>query len=149
MNAIGGDCDSAHQRSRPMQILACAAPTDALEAAPLTDLSLHIGDDGVRLTAFWSGDNGYFVRAESLDGAQEWFQITAEPSAPSLLSTQELERLGAMMASVLPLGAGRVAFPVGSTGRTVFRIWRTRGAGASAKTRIRGVRAARSRRLPA
>ena len=131
-----------------MQILACAAPIGAVEPAPLTDMPLHIGEGDTVLSAFWSSADAYLLRADNADGSQAWYEITAEPTAEQSLSVEELEALGAMMSTVLPLGFGRVAFPVGSTGRTVFRIWRTRGAGA-AKTRIRGVRAARSRRLPA
>lgn len=62
--------------------------------------------------------------------------------------------MGALLADIIPLGGHTVTFPVGSTGRRVYRVWR--GAkGRSAKgtaggrTKILGVRAARSRRLPA
>jgi hypothetical protein len=55
-----------------------------------------------------------------------------------------------MMADILPLGVGRIAFPVGSSGRRVYRVWRASSdTPRSARTRIRGVLAGRSRRRPA
>lgn len=132
-----------------MQILRCDTPTESLEPAPLTDLAIHMDMDAHALSAFWSGDDGYVVRAAAPNGDELWFQVVVEADATSDLCETERLRLGALMASVLPLGAGRVAFPVGSSGRTVYRIWRTVGEGNSGRTKIRAVRAARSRRLPA
>lgn len=108
-----------------------------------------MGLDAHSLSAFWSGDDGYVVRATAPNGDEIWFQVVAEADTANDLCEQERLRLGALLASVLPLGTGRVAFPVGSSGRTVYRIWRTVSEGNSGRIRIRAVRAARSRRLPA
>ena len=132
-----------------MQIIPCSAPTDSLEPAPLTDLSIHMGMDAADLSAFWSGDDAYFVRASVVGQVDQWFQVAAEACITDELSDAERITLGAQMASVLPLSAGRVQFPVGSAGRTVYRIWRTRSADNQGRTKIRAVRAGRSRRLPA
>lgn len=131
-----------------MQIQPCSAPIENLEPAPLTDMSIHMGLDQSVLSAFWGGDDAYYVRAAGAAGApDQWFQVAREASQENSLSTEELLKLGDLMASVLPLSAGRVAFPVGSSGRTVYRIWRTESA--QGRTKIRAVRAGRSRRLPA
>lgn len=105
--------------------------------------------DGVTLLAFWVGDHAYHVRAENGDGTQQWYVFEAEPSNDVSLSDEERLRLGALMASVLPMSNGHVAFPRGSSGRVVYRVWHSRGDAAASRTTIRGVRAARSRRLPA
>jgi hypothetical protein len=131
-----------------MQILPCDAPTEPTEPAPLTDLPFHMAEDVVSVTAFWGGEEAYYVRAEDVSGAEQWYRVVAETVLEHVPSAQELEEIGRLMSKVLPLGPGRVAFPTGSSGRVVYRIWRTRGA-AAARTRIRGVRAARSHRLPA
>lgn len=105
--------------------------------------------EGDRLEAFWTADDQYVVRAEGAAGVV-WYRIdTGEAADIDADASLEAKRaLGALLADIIPLGGGRVAFPVGSTGRRVYRVWR--GAkGASGKTRILGVRAARSRRLPA
>ncbi|MEP6834447.1 MAG: hypothetical protein ABJB74_13710 [Gemmatimonas sp.] len=133
-----------------MQIIPCPAPTDTLEPAPLTDLSIHMmGTDGMELSAFWSGDDAYLLRAMVPGQADLWFQVAAEARPEDELSEADRIKLGEQMASVLPLSAGRVAFPVGSGGRTIYRIWRTRGADNQGRTKIRAVRAGRSHRLPA
>lgn len=131
-----------------MQIQPCSAPIETLEPAPLTDMSIHMGMDQSVLSAFWGGDDAYYVRATGTEGSQDqWFQVACEESTDHSMSTEELLQLGELMSSVLPLSAGRVAFPVGSSGRTVYRIWRTESARGG--TKIRAVRAGRSRRLPA
>ena len=129
-----------------MQIQPCSAPTDALEPAPLTSLALELGE-GADIQAFWAGDDGYFVRTLSVRGEQ-WFRIDLGEMHASGQSPEALAKLGLMMTSVLPISTGRVAFPIGSTGRTVFRVWRSRTLSLG-RTRILGVRAARSRRQPA
>ena len=133
----------------PMQIVACAPPTGPVEAAPLTDLALHIGSAASVIEAFWVGDEAYCVRVAEPDGQLRWFRISSPVSADCPMAAEEQMRLGALFATVLPLGPGRVAFPVGTSGRVVYRVWRSRGAGVNGRTKIRGVRAARSRRLPA
>lgn len=130
-----------------MNVVACAAPQGLIEPAPLTSMSMVDADATATLTAFWSADDRYYVRAESGRDTQ-WFCLendlgSAEPTADAVAA-------GRMLASIIPMGGGRVAFPVGSTGRTVFRVWRSRqGGDRPARTRILAVRAARSRRLPA
>ncbi|BAH38400.1 hypothetical protein GAU_1358 [Gemmatimonas aurantiaca T-27] len=105
-----------------------------------------------RLSAFWTAEDEYVVRAESEAGVQ-WFRIEAESmaNAGDQLAAEEARRvLGALLADIIPMGGSRVAFPVGSTGRRTYRVWRSNGrADGAGRTRILGVRAARSRRLPA
>jgi hypothetical protein len=136
-----------------MHIVPCNAPLGIIDPAPLTSLPIRMGTDSDRMTAFWSSDDQYLVRVEGEAGTT-WYRIDAEASVPA---TNEAARIaiGAMMADILPLGAGRIAFPVGSSGRRVYRVWRAargganRQAKASGGTRILGVLAGRSRRQPA
>ncbi len=143
-----------------MHVVACNAPLGTIDPAPLTSLPIHMGLESDRMTAFWSGDDQYLVCVEGEAGTA-WYRIEAEASAPA---TDEATRMaiGAMMADILPLGAGRIAFPVGSSGRRVYRVWRAprgaangnakgsaNGASKAGRTRILGVLAGRSRRLPA
>ncbi len=111
-----------------------------------------MGVDRDRMSAFWSSDDQYLVRVEGAAGTT-WYRIEAEAAEPA---SDEATRIaiGVMMADILPLGAGRIAFPVGSSGRRVYRVWRASGGSAKSaskggRTRIRGVLAGRSRRLPA
>jgi hypothetical protein len=136
-----------------MHVVPCNAPLGTIDPAPLTSLPIHMATDGDRMTAFWSNDDQYLVRVEGEAGTT-WYRIEAEPSTPAANEAARIA-IGAMMADILPLGTGRIAFPVGSSGRRVYRVWRaTRGgasgqAKANGRTRILGVLAARSRRLPA
>lgn len=132
-----------------MQISPCPPPTVDLEPAPLTDLSIHMGMGVANLSAFWDGDDSYLVRATIAGEPDQWFQVAAEGALTNDLSEAERVVLGQQMASVLPLSTGHVQFPVGSGGRTVYRIWRSRTADSQGRTKIRAVRAGRSRRLPA
>ena len=137
-----------------MHVVACNAPIGTIDPAPLTSLPIHMDMDGGRMTAFWTSDDQYLVCVEDMAGTA-WYRIEADAAAPA---SDEATRIaiGAMMADILPLGAGRIAFPVGSSGRRVYRVWRAaKGKGGamntanSGRTRILGVLAARSRRLPA
>ena len=131
-----------------MLIVACPAPAGAIEPAPLTSLPvIEAVEPNVVLSAFWAGDEGYYVRAERPDGGNAWFRI--EAGAGDLAT--EATRLNGGTAVVGHVGprTGGVAFPAGSSGRTVFRVWRAKGAERLGRTRILGVRAGRSRRLPA
>jgi hypothetical protein len=135
-----------------MHVVACNAPLGSVDPAPLTSLPIHMGSDRDRVTAFWSSDDQYLVCVEGSAGPA-WYRIEAEASEPA---SDEATRLaiGAMMADILPLGTGRIAFPVGSSGRRVYRVWRAaqgaaKGAAKAGRTRILGVRVGRSRRLPA
>jgi hypothetical protein len=141
-----------------MQVVSCNEPSGQLEPAPLTCLPLLLEASEGRVSAFWSGDDDYFVRldgeAEGKPGAPRWFQIDRTMPLPSPHDAES--RLGAarQWLDVIPMGGGRVAFPVGSTGRTVYRVWRSKGGRASlerpaGRTRILGVRAGRSLRRPA
>ncbi|WP_145979050.1 hypothetical protein [Gemmatimonas phototrophica] len=134
-----------------MHVVAVDAPIGPMELAPITSLAIHTDIASDRISAFWTDDDQYVVRAEGAHGVV-WYRIdTGEMAEPGDLDEASLEArtaLGALLADIIPLGGGRVAFPVGSTGRRTYRVWR--GAkGASGRTRILGVRAARSRRLPA
>jgi hypothetical protein len=129
-----------------MHVVAVDAPIGQMEPAPITSLSLHMDWQHDRLSAFFAADDSYYLRAEGAAGVR-WFRVEAEHAASDVTDDERLA-LGALMADIIPLGGHTVAFPVGSSGRRVYRVWR--GAkGASGKTRILGVRAARSRRLPA
>jgi hypothetical protein len=130
-----------------MHVVAIDAPIGLMEPAPITSLPIHTDMHGDQLSAFWTADDRYVVRADGTAGVR-WFSIDAESMPSAEGSEADRLALGALLADIIPLGGGRVAFPVGSTGRRVYRVWR--GArGATGKTRILGVRAARSRRLPA
>ena len=129
-----------------MQILPCTAPTEALEPAPLTSLPLE-AIEGSEVQAFWAGDDGYYVRSTSTLGEQ-WYHAQTGESVSNGISQEALAKLGLMMSTVLPISTGRVAFPIGSTGRKVYRVWRSRTK-TQGRTRILGVLAGRSRRQPA
>ncbi len=106
-------------------------------------------DATAKLAAFWAADDRYYVRAESGTDTR-WYCLDEDTSGDIPADDPARVAIGQMLASVIPMGGGRVAFPVGSTGRTVFRVWRSRqGGDRPARTRILAVRAARSRRLPA
>lgn len=134
-----------------MHVVAIDAPVGPMELAPITSLPIHTAWDTDRISAFWTDDDRYVVRCEGDEGAR-WYRIDAESMAdaeaerPAALEAKRA--LGALLADIIPLGGGRVAFPVGSTGRRVYRVWRAT-AGGTGRTRILGVRAARSRRRPA
>ena len=131
-----------------MNVVACQAPIGALEPAPLTSLPLGLDDVEMRLEAFWSVDDSYFVRAAGAEGGESWFQIEAEPIMEGGDDATR-RAMNALLSNVTPIGGGHIPFPVGTSGRTVFRVWRAGGADRTGRTRILGVRAARSRRRPA
>lgn len=147
-----------------MHVTPVAAPNGHMDPAPVTCLPIHIGEAAVKVQAFWTADDQYVLCVEDSGGATAWYCIAAEAGELAGEATAtEAERLamGALLADIIPLGGHTVTFPVGSTGRRVYRVWR--GAKGSAKgstnggakgspsgrTKILGVRAARSRRLPA
>ena len=133
-----------------MFVVACAAPIGTLDPAPITSLPLASIVGSTELRAFWGSDDGYYVAAGSVDGEQsaQWYRFEAAEIAPEG-SLDERTAIGALMANITPIGGGRVAFPVGSSGRRIYRVWRTGASATGAKTRILEVRAARSRRRPA
>lgn len=136
-----------------MLVIACAAPKGAIEPAPLTSLPVAAFDDSsAELAGFWASDDAYYVRARTESGANRWFRIESGLDAGAIadLATDALKAAGiaGMVADGGPRQGG-VAFPAGSAGRTVFRVWRAKGADRMGRTRILGVRAGRSRRLPA
>ncbi len=134
-----------------MHVVAIDAPIGPMELAPITSLPIHNDVAADRISAFWTDDDRYVVRSEGAHGVS-WYRIDADMGADidaDMPASLEAKRtLGALLADIIPLGGGRVAFPVGSTGRRVYRVWRAT-AGGTGRTRILGVRAARSRRLPA
>ena len=143
-----------------MQVLACDAPLGVIEPAPITSLPLGLGHEPGSLAAFWSGDDKYFLRVDAMteDGQTEaqWYRIASEVVATPAAGAADGDRaaLARQMLDVIPMGGGRIAFPVGSTGRTIYRVWRSKGGSAgsvriAARTRILGVRAGRSLRRPA
>lgn len=150
----------ADLRSRHMKVIACAAPIGTLEPAPMTSLPLGIVDGSARASAFWSDDDGYFVRvgtSEAPSDGARWFRIAdavSEPSASAPIEDAARASAARQWIDVTPMGGGRIAFPVGSTGRTIYRVWRSKGGRANdergtGRTRILGVRAGRSLRRPA
>jgi hypothetical protein len=134
-----------------MHVVAIDAPIGPMELAPITSLPIHTEVRADRISAFWTDDDRYVVRSEG-DHGVAWYRIDPEQEtdveAAVAASLEARRALGALMADIIPLGGGRVAFPVGSTGRRTYRVWRG-DKGAAGRTRILGVRAARSRRLPA
>jgi hypothetical protein len=135
-----------------MHVVACNAPTGPMEPAPITSLPIHMDVDGDRICAFWTDDDRYVLMVEGASGAR-WFAIESEEAGPTDqddAAVMEARRaLGLLMADIIPLGGGRVAFPIGSSGRRTYRVWRAGKGTPAGRTRILGVRAARSRRLPA
>lgn len=120
---------------------------------------MHASLGNAQLSAFWSDDDRYYVLAESEDTdragdagsvelLKQWFCFDAVMPIDTI-DTAEREALGKLMADITPIGGGRVAFPIGSSGRRVYRVWRTGAAATGGKTKILEVRAARSRRRPA
>lgn len=140
-----------------MHVTPVAAPNGHIDPAPVTSLPFHSGEASAQVRAFWTADDQYVLCIEDGNGTVAWYRIAAEgEELAGAAQASEAERLamGALLADIIPLGGHTVTFPVGSTGRRVYRVWR--GAkGRSAKgtaggrTKILGVRAARSRRLPA
>jgi hypothetical protein len=128
-----------------MRMVACAAPIGSIEPAPLTSLPISGVNERTRLTAFWAGDDAYYVRVEQDREEPSWYRVQSEE-----WSAVDIQPVAMSLGNdVISLGAGRVAFPAGSSGRTVYRVWRSRGSSRLGKTRILAVRAGRSRRLPA
>lgn len=120
-----------------------------MEPAPLTSLPIVAFDDGsAQLSGFWASDDSYYVRARNASGANRWFRIESG-EADEDCSDGALDAGVAAMVADGGARNGGVACPPGSTGRTVFRVWRAKGADRLGRTRILGVRAGRSRRLPA
>jgi hypothetical protein len=144
-----------------MQVVSCPAPLGALEPAPLTCLPLDFSLGAATATAYWSGDDEYYVLVDGCDQADSavtgWYRVDHVMPPVEPLSAAEAERMAAearQMLDVIPMGCGQVTFPVGSTGRTVYRVWRSRARSGTVersfvRTRILGVRAGRSLRRPA
>lgn len=129
-----------------MLVVACPAPTGAIEPAPLTSLPIA-GATNAELSAFWAADDRYYVRADRSGAESCWFRIDSGAQADLATDASRFNHSSAVIGHV---GAphGTVPFPVGSTGRTVFRVWRVKGTEKLGRTRILAVRAGRSRRLP-
>ena len=150
-----------------MQVVACDAPLGPFEPAPLTSLLLSEAEGAATLSAFWSSDDRYYVRSDeggnerteagSAAATPRWFRIEDEASAVIASDGDELSSqasIARQFLDVIPMGGGRIAFPVGSTGRTVYRVWRSKAdssaqARSTGRIRILGVRAGRSLRRPA
>lgn len=130
-----------------MRIHPCSAPSGHLESAPITSLPLGSIVGNSEVSAFWGEDDAYYVKAERSDVTQ-WYRWENESVEETSRDVAERLAIGKMMSSIIPLGGGRVAFPIGSTGRRVYRVWRT-GSDAGSRTTIREVRVGRSRRQPA
>jgi hypothetical protein len=133
-----------------MNVVACAAPSGHLEPAPITSLPFaqNVKDSG--LQAFWGTDDDYYLHTPSgVEGAEQWYRIDADMTEAPESTVEERVAISRLMADITPIGGGRVAFPIGSSGRRVYRVWRSGSAARSGRTRILAVRAARSRRQPA
>ena len=128
-----------------MHVVNCSAPAGVLEPAPFTSLPRCGAVAHGQAAAFWTDDDAYRVRVETPDGVT-WYRIEGEMVAEAPKDAATRFAMSTFLANVTPIGGGRIAFPAGSTGRIVYRVWRGRS---SVRTRILAVRAARSRRLPA
>ena len=151
MNAIGASSRSFLAAESTMLVVACAAPFGPLESAPITSLPMAAIVGNSEISAFWGDDDAYYVRTGAVGGEErastQWFRV--ESGATSEESDlDERMAIARLMGDITPIGGGRVAFPVGSTGRRFYRVWRTNAA-KNGRTRILAVRAGRSRRLPA
>lgn len=135
-------------RLSAMHLLPCSPPNQLRESAPITSVNLHtLGESGA-VSAFWDAADDYVVCITPADGsAPQWFRGVMEPVVPTESEAERL-RIAALMAGILPLGHGRVRYPVGSSGRMVFR-GRRGGTRGEARTTVLGARAARSHRRPA
>ena len=133
-----------------MNVVACAAPSGHLEPAPITSLPFEQNVEDSGLKAFWGVDDDYYLRAQSgVEGVEQWYRIDADMTEAPESTVEERLAISRLMADITPIGGGRVAFPIGSSGRRVYRVWRSSSAASSGRTRILAVRAARSRRQPA
>ena len=143
-----------------MQIVSCNAPLGPLEPAPLTSLFLLPGCEVRRAEsatkAFWGADDEYYVRVTGesalANSGDAWYSIAGDkPDVDSPhLDPAEIEALGRQLSDVIPLRAGKVAFPIGLGGKSVYRMWRTKTSDESgsenSRIRIQAVRAGRSLR---
>jgi hypothetical protein len=133
-----------------MNVVACAAPSGSMEPAPLTSLPVESTVGKNELTAFWGSDDAYYLCASlGVSGSEQWYRIDTGAAATAESTLEERTAISKLMADITPIGGGRVAFPVGSSGRRFYRVWRSGAAANSGRTRILAVRAARSRRQPA
>ena len=134
-----------------MIILPCAAPKGQLDPAPITSLPLASIVGNSQVTAFWGADDSYYLRSSTQgepDGTSQWYR-TESGSDDVVRETPERLAVAKLMENITAIGGGRIAFPFGSSGRRVYRVWRTGSQESGGRTKIREVRAARSRRLPA
>jgi hypothetical protein len=134
-----------------MQVVACNAPLGSLEPAPLTSLPMDDEMGKMQLRAFWGEDDAYFVQAcagGDVGADVQWYRIDAGEVLPTGTLEERME-IARLLSDITPIGGGRVAFPIGSTGRRFYRVWRTGSSDKGSRTKILAVRAARSRRLPA
>ena len=133
-----------------MNVVACPAPSGHLEPAPITSLPFEQNVKDSTLAAFWGSDDDYYLRAQvGADGSEQWYRIDADMTRVPAGTVDERLAISRLMADITPIGGGRVAFPIGSSGRRIYRVWRSGSAAKSGRTRILAVRAARSRRQPA
>jgi hypothetical protein len=131
-----------------MHLLPCLPPDSLRESAPITSVVLHSMGIVGTVTAFWDAADQYVMCLTPADGTPaQWFRGVMEPVACTG-SEAERVRVAALMAGILPLGHGRVRYPVGSGGRMVFR-GRRGGPRGEGRTTVLGARAARSHRRPA
>jgi hypothetical protein len=133
-----------------MIVLPCVAPNGHLDPAPITSLPLASIVGNSQISAFWGSDDVYYLRSTTLgdEGVSQWY-ITASGSTDEAVDVSERVAIAKLMENITPIGGGRIAFPFGSSGRRVYRVWRTGSQESGGRTKIREVRAARSRRLPA
>ncbi len=144
-----------------MKVVACDTPIGTLYPAPLTSMPLASIVGMSEVTAFWADDDQYYLCANSTPAdpsAAQWFAMQSgdfvSEANDDARQQNARERAAALMADIIPIGGGKVAFPIGSTGRRFYRVWRTNGTGTrgvttKSRTRILEVRAARSRRQQA
>ena len=144
-----------------MKRVSCVAPPGPLEPAPLSSLFVDLISAGSPVEssarAFWGVDDEYYVQVRGLEvgaiGTETWYSIDGGSCGEPELSESDkadIEALGRQLSGVIPLRAGKVAFPVGSGGKSVYRMWRTKSSDGSGTSncgiKIQAVRAGRSLR---
>jgi len=133
-----------------MIVLPCVAPNGHLDPAPITSLPLASIVGNSQIAAFWGSDDVYYLRstAPGDEGVSQWYRAESGSVSGTEDPTERLA-IAKMLENITPIGGGRIAFPFGSSGRRVYRVWRTGSQESGGRTKIREVRAGRSRRLPA
>ena len=131
-----------------MHFVECDAPHGAIDPAPMTSAPRTADATLIAPTAFWTEDGSYRLRVEG-SGTSSWYRMDADGGGELPTDLGARMAMSNFLSNVTSIGRGRVLFPVGSTGRRVYRVWRGNRDGVLARTRILAVRVAQLRRRPA